>query len=143
MRVEAGVFLCGVRIGQMCESIANDIRSPAAASDPQACARASQEIQRPRRRFWESAGERDAATITLCKRGDSGTELQGESQPHRGNAYPEVRPFADRIQIESGVGMPAIIEPLRVNFQHSRPDDQRQGFAEIAGPKTLPVQEGP
>src|SRR5213593_3242460 len=104
MRVEAGVFLCGVRIGQMCESIANDVGSPAAASDPQSCAGASQEIQRSSRRLWESAGERDAATIALCKRGDSGTELEGESQSHRGNAHPEVRPFADRIQIERGVG---------------------------------------
>src|SRR5881409_2299192 len=119
MRVEAGVFLCGVRIGQMCESIANDIGSPAAASDPQACARASQEIQRPRRRFWESAGERDAPTITLCKRGDSGTELQGESQPHRRNAYPEVRPFADLYPIGEGPDFGVGVAPvgLRLSLQ--------------------------
>src|SRR6266545_5364525 len=92
VRVEAGILLCGVRVGQVCETIANDVGSPAAAPDPQACARASQEIQRSSRRFWESAGERDAATIALCKRGDSGTELQGESQSQRGNAHPEVRP---------------------------------------------------
>src|SRR6267378_4165655 len=126
MRVEAGVFLCGVRVGQMCESIANDIGSPAAASDPQACARASQKIQRSSRRFWESAGERDAATIALCKRGDSGTELQGESQSHRSDAHPEVRPFADRIEVEQGIGVRGVVEPLRLNFQYSRRDDQWQ-----------------
>src|SRR6266550_5984877 len=115
VRVEAGVLHSGVRVGQMCESIANDVGSPAAASDPQACARASQEIQRSRRRFWESAGERDAATIALCKRGDSGTELQGESQSHRSNAHPEVRPFADRIQVEQGIGVRGVVEPLRLD----------------------------
>jgi hypothetical protein len=105
VRVESRVFQGGVRIGNVREPIPDDVRPAVAASNPQACARASQKIQRSSARVWERAGERDAATIALCKRGDRRTELKGESQSHGRKAGPEIGPVSVWKQDERGVGV--------------------------------------
>src|SRR6266478_4424972 len=102
MRVEPGVRHGRVRVGHMGESIADDQGSTLAAAKTQPRASTPQEVQRPRRRLGHRTGERHAATVALRKDGNSRTELECESQSHRGNARAQTRAVAQWKNEECG-----------------------------------------
>src|SRR5258706_1522764 len=104
MRVEPWVRR-GVRVGHMDEAIADDERSTVAAAKTQPRASTPQEVQRPRRRLGHRTGERHAATVALRKDGNSWTELECESQPHRGDARARIGTVAQWKNEECRIGV--------------------------------------